>query len=209
MHQNYTSWVQAFAPTAIGMNNTRATTEFKNSLRRMKPRIALSVAKTVFLSDWRSILPEVLVPCTIIQSKRDPIVPNSVAYYMKRNLNGHARVKILDTGGHFPQLTAYSLQFANESSEKISCEQLAENSGFVGNKKQLSIKFFLKTFARNNSRDFCGLLIGIYREDSPFNFSVNLLMVPKIVPFGYLSINRSCLPQGLYFSGANIPTNAK
>ncbi|KAI5560614.1 hypothetical protein POPTR_016G062700v4 [Populus trichocarpa] len=109
MHQNYTSWVQAFAPTAIGMNNTRATTEFKNSLRRMKPRIALSVAKTVFLSDWRSILPEVLVPCTIIQSKRDPIVPNSVAYYMKRNLNGHARVKILDTGGHFPQLTAYNL----------------------------------------------------------------------------------------------------
>ncbi|KAJ6778610.1 SIGMA FACTOR SIGB REGULATION PROTEIN RSBQ [Salix koriyanagi] len=109
MDRNYTSWVQAFAPAAVGMNNTPATTEFKNSLWRMKPEIALSVARAVFLSDWRSILPKVLVPCTIIQSKRDPIVPNSVAYYMKRNLHGHARVEILDTRGHFPQLTAYNL----------------------------------------------------------------------------------------------------
>ncbi|KAJ6749872.1 hypothetical protein OIU85_000497 [Salix viminalis] len=80
MDRNYTSWVQAFAPVAVGMNNTPATTEFKNSLWRMKPEIALSVAKAVFLSDWRRILPKVFVPCTIIQSKRDPIVPNSVAY---------------------------------------------------------------------------------------------------------------------------------
>ncbi|KAF9664809.1 hypothetical protein SADUNF_Sadunf16G0056700 [Salix dunnii] len=109
MDRNYTSWVQAFAPAAVGMNNTPATTEFKNSLRRMKPKIALSVAKAVFLSDWRSILPKVVVPCTIIQSKRDPIVPNSVAYYMKRKLNGHARIRILDNRGHFPQLTAYNL----------------------------------------------------------------------------------------------------
>ncbi|KAJ6869936.1 hypothetical protein NC652_035747 [Populus alba x Populus x berolinensis] len=141
MHHNYTSWVQAFAPTAIGMNNTRATTEFRNSLRRMKPRIALSVAKAVFLSDLEKHSSR---SCGALHY--NPVQKRSYssklrAYYMKRNLNGHARVKILDTGGHFS--SAYSLQFAIESSEKISCERLAEISCFVGNKKQLS-SFFLE-----------------------------------------------------------------
>lgn len=110
MNQNFSNWVQDFAPRAIAMNNTVATAEFKHSLGRMKLKIALNVAKIVFLSDQRSILPKVLVPCTIIQSEKDPIVPNFVAYYMKRHLGSHAsRVKILRTQGHFPQLTAYSL----------------------------------------------------------------------------------------------------
>lgn len=75
----------------------------------MKPNIAYNVAKTVFLSDLRRILPKVVVPCTIIQSKKDYIVPEFVAHYMKKKLGGHARVEILKTQGHFPHLTAYSL----------------------------------------------------------------------------------------------------
>jgi pimeloyl-ACP methyl ester carboxylesterase len=56
------------------------------------------------------VLPQVPVPCTIIQSKKDVVVPKSVAFYMKRKLaGGRARVKILNTEGHFPQLTAYPL----------------------------------------------------------------------------------------------------
>lgn len=91
------------------MNSTTAITQFERGLGRMNPKIALSMAKTVFLSDLRRVLPKVPVPCTIIQSKKDFIVPKYVASYMKRKLGGRARVKILKTIGHFPQLTAYPL----------------------------------------------------------------------------------------------------
>ena len=76
----------------------------------MKPEIALSVAEMVFLSDLRWVLPCVQVPSTIIQSKRDVIVPEFVASYMKKKLGGNVRVRILKTQGHFPQLTAYPLR---------------------------------------------------------------------------------------------------
>ena len=107
--QNFSSWVQDFAPRAIGVNNSAAIAEFEHSLGRMKPNTALSVAKVVFLSDLRRLLPRVQVPCTIIQSRKDYIVPKSVAFYIKRKLGAHSKVKILKTQGHFPQLTAYPL----------------------------------------------------------------------------------------------------
>ncbi|GFY93586.1 hypothetical protein Acr_09g0000320 [Actinidia rufa] len=97
IHQNFPEWVQTFAPMAISVNNSEAIGEFEFSLGRMKPEMALSVAKTVFLSDLRWVLPRVQVPSTIIQSKKDVIVPEFVAFYMKKKLGGHA------------QLTAYPL----------------------------------------------------------------------------------------------------
>lgn len=109
MGENFTSWVQSFVPSAIGVNSTSAISEFGHSLGRMNPKIALSVAKTVFLSDLRTLLPQVLHPSTIIQSEKDRIVPESVAFYMKSKLGGHANVNILKTQGHLPQLTAYPL----------------------------------------------------------------------------------------------------
>lgn len=107
--QNFPSWVQNFAPVAVGVNSTTAIAQFRSSLGRMKPKTALSVAKTVFLSDLRWVLPKVSVPCTIIQSKKDFVVPKFVAFYMEKKLGVSARVKILKTRGHFPQLTAYHL----------------------------------------------------------------------------------------------------
>lgn len=110
MDEDFPVWVRNFAPKAIGLKNKTAIAEFENSLGRMDPKIALSVAKTVFLSDLRRLLPRVQVPCTIIQSRKDIIVPESVAVYMKRKVgDDHARVEILETEGHLPQLTAYPL----------------------------------------------------------------------------------------------------
>ncbi|XVF07440.1 hypothetical protein REPUB_Repub06bG0139000 [Reevesia pubescens] len=65
----------------------------------MKPEIALSAARTVFSKDLREKLPQVVVPCTIIQSHKDYIVPESVAFYMKNKLRD-AEVKKLNTEGH-------------------------------------------------------------------------------------------------------------
>ncbi|XP_057982839.1 strigolactone esterase D14-like [Malania oleifera] len=107
--QNFTSWVPTFAPKVVGVNDESAIREFELSLRRMKPETTLSVAKTVFLSDLRDVLPKVRVPnCTIIQSKMDLVVPKSVAFYIKEKLgDGNAVVEMLETEGHLPQLTAH------------------------------------------------------------------------------------------------------
>ncbi|KAE9465295.1 hypothetical protein C3L33_02796, partial [Rhododendron williamsianum] len=79
IHKNFSAWVRAFAPVAMGVNNSHAIAEFETSLGRMKPEIAFGVAKTVFLSDLRRVLPQVHVPSTIIQSKKDVIVPEFIA----------------------------------------------------------------------------------------------------------------------------------
>ena len=109
IEEDFPSFVKSFAPVAIGVNNTKAISEFEHSLGRMKPHIALSVAKTVFLSDYRRILPLITVPSFIIQSRKDAVVPKSVAFYIKMKLGSFASVKILETEGHFPHLTAYHL----------------------------------------------------------------------------------------------------
>lgn len=109
MSQNFSGWAHSFAPSAIAENDPAAVAYFESSLLRMKPEIALSVAKTVFLSDFRWVLPQVAVPCTIIQSRKDPIAPTSIAFYMKEKLGAPSQVKILETQGHFPMLTACPL----------------------------------------------------------------------------------------------------
>ncbi|KAJ4823879.1 hypothetical protein Tsubulata_010460 [Turnera subulata] len=109
MSKNYSAWVPGFAPTAVLADDCAAIAEFEDTLGRINPKVALAVAKTVFLSDLRGVLPKVLVPCTIIQAKIDPVAPTFVAHYMKRNLGAPATVKILKTKGHLPQLTAYPL----------------------------------------------------------------------------------------------------
>jgi pimeloyl-ACP methyl ester carboxylesterase len=51
--EKFSSWVKNFTPVAVGVKCTSAITQFQSSLGRMKPKIALSVARTVFLSDMR------------------------------------------------------------------------------------------------------------------------------------------------------------
>ncbi|XAR68638.1 hypothetical protein NMG60_11003832 [Bertholletia excelsa] len=109
IQQNFPLWVHNFASQAMIVNNSKAIAKFECSLGRMNPEIALTAAKAVFLSDFRRILARVRVPSTIIQSKEDIIVPDSVAFYIKKRLGEDARVEILKTQGHFPHLTAHRL----------------------------------------------------------------------------------------------------
>ncbi|KAK4413089.1 Sigma factor SigB regulation protein RsbQ [Sesamum alatum] len=102
---DFSGWVKSFVPKAIGVNDTAAIAAFEGSLGRMKPETALTAVRSVFLTDNRDILPGVHVPSTIIQSEKDIIVPESVAFYMKTRVDAPAKVIILKTQGHFPQLT--------------------------------------------------------------------------------------------------------
>lgn len=110
IQQNFSGWAHSFAPNAISAKDPSAVAEFEDSLLRMKAEVVLSVAKTVFLSDLRWVLPRVRVPrCTIIQTRKDPVVPVNVSFYINKNLGTPSKVKILEIQGHFPQLTAYPL----------------------------------------------------------------------------------------------------
>ncbi|KAL3534004.1 hypothetical protein ACH5RR_007525 [Cinchona calisaya] len=109
IRQNFTGWARTLAPLAIGVNNSAAIAEFESSLIRMNPKIALDVIKTILLRDNRRVLKYVRVRSSIIQTEKDIFDPLPVAYYMKKRLGyaAHAKLIILRTSGHFPQLTAY------------------------------------------------------------------------------------------------------
>ncbi|KAG6676063.1 hypothetical protein I3842_15G134700 [Carya illinoinensis] len=63
-----------------------AVQEFCKTLFNMRPDIALSLARTIFLDDTRHVLGLVTMPCHIIQSIRDLSVPIAVSKYLHRNL---------------------------------------------------------------------------------------------------------------------------
>ncbi|KAI3771547.1 hypothetical protein L6452_02712 [Arctium lappa] len=106
IESNYDEWASGFASVVIDKNDQESVKMFEKSLKRMKPEIALSTAKTVFLSDYCDILEKVVIPCTIVQTTNDIVVPTSVVEYMKKMIKAESDIEMIDTIGHFPQLTA-------------------------------------------------------------------------------------------------------
>ena len=107
MRTNYKAWCSGFAPLMVGGDlDSLAVQEFSRTLLNMRPDIALSLAQTIFQFDLRQILNLITVPCHIIQSKRDPAVPVTVAEYLQQNLGGKSIVEVMPTEGHLPQLSS-------------------------------------------------------------------------------------------------------
>lgn len=60
MQSNFKAWVLGFAPLAVGADiDSLAVQEFSRTLFNIRPDIAFRVARTIFQSDVRSILPQV------------------------------------------------------------------------------------------------------------------------------------------------------
>lgn len=97
-------------PHAVDAKDPPSVQLFEKCLLRMRPDVAYSLAKTIFLRDDRDMLHKVTTPCTIIQSSNDIIVPNSVPEFMKKTIGGETTVEFVEANGHFPQLTAH-IQF--------------------------------------------------------------------------------------------------
>lgn len=106
IESNYYEWASFFPTLVIDKTDIESVKKFEECLKRMNPEIGLSIAKTVFLSDYRDILEKVVVPCTIVQTTNDFVVPMSVVEYMNKTIRGESTVEMIDTCGHFPQLTA-------------------------------------------------------------------------------------------------------
>lgn len=107
---NYSEWVSGFVPLLIAEDQPSIVNDLSRKWLNIKPEIAFTVLQSIYESDLRGILRDVKTPCSIIQTRKDIVVPLSVPYYMQRNLGGENNsVHILDIDGHVPQLTSPQL----------------------------------------------------------------------------------------------------
>ncbi|KAL6331119.1 hypothetical protein AAG906_009547 [Vitis piasezkii] len=107
IESDFDKWASNFAPLAVDVNDPLSVEKVEKCIRRMRPEVALPLAKTVFCCDHRDILDKVTTPCTIVQPTNDIVAPISVAEYMQKKIKGKTTVEIIDMDGHFPQLTAH------------------------------------------------------------------------------------------------------
>jgi len=105
MRSTYRDWVAGFAPAVVQADAPEAVRIFSDGLCAMRPDIAISVARTVFQSDVRNLLPAVTVPVDLLHSERDMAVPGEVADYLAERLPD-ARLLRLQAAGHLPHLSA-------------------------------------------------------------------------------------------------------
>ncbi|CAI5969705.1 unnamed protein product [Closterium sp. NIES-64] len=86
MHSNFRAWVSGFAPLAVGADiNCAAVQEFSRTFFCIRPDIALSVSKTIFQSDMRSILPQEWGRC-----RRSAAAPSSASALTSPSLHPSA-----------------------------------------------------------------------------------------------------------------------
>ncbi|KAK1298290.1 hypothetical protein QJS10_CPB14g00951 [Acorus calamus] len=108
---NFKAWAHDFASVVVGGADSAAavaaTDRYRAGLTGMRPEAALAVGRTIFLSDNRAVLGLVEVPCTVVQTNADAVVPMHVAEYMQGEMK--AALEVVDCEGHVPQLTAPDL----------------------------------------------------------------------------------------------------
>lgn len=105
MSGNYQSWVAGFAPHAIAADVPQAVRDFSSCLLAMRPDISVRIARTIFESDYRRLLPSLTVPTLLIHAHRDIAVPEAVGHYLHDHIPD-SRLAWIDTVGHLPHLSA-------------------------------------------------------------------------------------------------------
>ncbi|KAL3637675.1 Strigolactone receptor KAI2d4 [Castilleja foliolosa] len=107
METNYKSLLTGSAPLVLGCDlDSVPMQEFSRTLFNVRPDIAMSVVHIINTFDMRPFLPQVTVPCHIIQSSKDMFVPSSMGEYIHRNMGGKSIVEVMPTEGHLPHLSA-------------------------------------------------------------------------------------------------------
>lgn len=108
MAANYQAWVAGFAPAAIGEDVPRAVEQFSTTLLAMRPDVTVRVARTIFESDIRALLPHLRVPTVLIHSRRDIAVSPQAACYLHSKIDG-SRLVWIEADGHLPHLSSPAL----------------------------------------------------------------------------------------------------
>lgn len=102
----FREWATNFGPYAIDLPIEHPAAErFVDSILRMRPSDAIGMARAIFMSDYRAVLPNCHVPVTVLQTEHDPAVPLEAAQYLAQHLP-QAELEILPVTGHLPHLSA-------------------------------------------------------------------------------------------------------
>lgn len=106
MRTDYLEWASGFSQAAM-LNNHQPelATAFEESLRALRPDLAIQVARSIFQSDFRNILHQVQNDVLLIHSRNDIAVPETVASYLHQHIPESKLVNI-DAEGHFPHMAA-------------------------------------------------------------------------------------------------------
>lgn len=99
-------WAAGFAQLLVGVDDKHAIDKYEKSLLEMRPDVILTLAKNIFLSDYRDLLPQVKTRVHILQTSKDNAVPMVVANYMRDNFGSKATLEVVLTEGHIPHSTA-------------------------------------------------------------------------------------------------------
>jgi sigma-B regulation protein RsbQ len=106
LDSNYLGWSRAMAPVIMGTpDRPELGEELTDSFCRADPDIARRFARATFLADNRADLPQVRVPCLVLQCRQDAIAPVEVGEYVHAQLPDSTFV-LLDATGHCPNLSA-------------------------------------------------------------------------------------------------------
>ena len=92
------------APMVVGTDTPRAVDVFSAGLLAMRPDVTIRVARTIFESDFRELLPKLTVPTLLVHSRGDVAVPRAVADHLRSHIRDSDLVWI-EADGHLPHLT--------------------------------------------------------------------------------------------------------
>jgi sigma-B regulation protein RsbQ len=106
LESNYLGWSSAMAPVIVGNpDRPELGAELTESFCRADPEIQRRFAQATFLSDNRTDLASVQVPCLVLQCSDDIIAPTAVGRYVHEALP-HSELVVLRATGHCPNLSA-------------------------------------------------------------------------------------------------------
>ncbi|GER55086.1 karrikin insensitive 2 divergent 14 [Striga asiatica] len=107
MEENYKSMALGSAPLILACDlESAAVQEYVRTLFNMRPDISCCIARMIFGLDLRPYIGHIKVPCHIIHSAKDFMVPVAVGEYLCKHLGGPSVVEVMPTEGHLPHLSA-------------------------------------------------------------------------------------------------------
>jgi sigma-B regulation protein RsbQ len=105
IENNHFGWQAPLARMVMGDPEAPGlTTEMEANFCRTRPDVARRFAEVTFLGDNRADLAFVTAPVLVLQCRHDSIAPLSAGRFVEQSIPG-ARLQVLDTTGHCPQLS--------------------------------------------------------------------------------------------------------
>lgn len=112
MELDFQGWARALAPKVLDQpDGAPLTQELVFSFSRENAALSRRFAEATFMSDHRAQLAECAVPTLVLQAKADVVVPLPAARYLADHMP-NARLELMDTRGHYPQLSAPEIVIA-------------------------------------------------------------------------------------------------